>query len=113
MMAGIVSIIVYMGVVLLIMIFSDALLNEDEIEEDTADPLETLRERYIADKLSEAEFERAVERELADDNDRPLDATSDRGASSDHELEPESWVSPLARSAQCSTLDRFATRSID
>lgn len=66
--AVIVSIVAFVGVIPLIMVFGDALLNEDETEDDTADPIEELRERYVAGELSETEFERAVEHELEGDD---------------------------------------------
>ncbi len=80
--------IVFIGVIPLMTVYIDTHRDESDIEDDAANPVEELRERYIEGELSEAEFEQAVERELADDSS--LDVGSDRKKFSDRELEPES-----------------------
>lgn len=73
----------------------EAATDEDDA---TADPLETLRERYAAGEISEAEFDRKVERLLETDRDALAGTTGRerRRASDRHdpdregvELEPE------------------------
>jgi uncharacterized membrane protein len=86
--AVIVAIVAFVGLIPLIMVFGDDLLNEHRSEDVTADPTDELREQYVAGELSETEFERAVEDELAGDEDRALHSPSEREARSDREREP-------------------------
>jgi len=67
-LAGIVMIVGWFLVTPLLMFFGDqvaaALFAEDVEERDENDPLAILRERYARGELTEAEFERRVERLL-------------------------------------------------
>ena len=67
-LAGIVMIVGWFLVTPLLMFFGDqiaaALFAEDVEEHDENDPLAILRERYARGELTEAEFERRVERLL-------------------------------------------------
>jgi len=87
-LAGIVMIVGWFLVTPLLLFFGDriaaALFAEDAADDDDDDPLAILRERYARGELTEAEFERRVERLLETEGgsapgerDSPSDGTAD------------------------------------
>jgi hypothetical protein len=59
-------------------------MGDDDADQDDADPLETLRERYATGEIDEAEFERRVDRLLETDESE----YGSRAARSDRESTP-------------------------
>lgn len=68
-LASVLSIVVFLGVLPLLLVFGDSLVTPAPDENSTDDPLEALREQYVEGDLSHAALERAVERELAGSSD--------------------------------------------
>ncbi len=78
-LAAAVSILVFVGVVPLVVLFGDSLLARIRDESEPADPVADLRERYVEGELSEAQLERAIDRKLSADNtERDEDSAVER-----------------------------------
>ncbi|OIB59099.1 hypothetical protein [Natrialba sp. SSL1] len=90
--AAVFSIVFFVGVVPLLVLFGDSLLTD--ATDDENDPVADLRDQYVDGELSEAELERAVGRELSsDDGDADTDGDTtdsddgDQGVVSSSETE--------------------------
>ncbi|ELZ04789.1 hypothetical protein C482_03306 [Natrialba chahannaoensis JCM 10990] len=86
--AAAISIVFVVAVVPLLLLFGDSLLRESTDDEN--DSVATIREQYVDGDLSEAELERAVERELSgDDGKTSTGADEDTVSPSETERSPE------------------------
>ena len=85
-LAAAVSVLFVLGVIPLLLLFGDSLLEQTRDESKSTDAVADLREQYVEGDLSEAELERAIDREFAvDEADRDSELAADRQRLTEHE----------------------------